>query len=58
MKTFTHYFYVFDVTENRLQKYYCNIVERSDDPNITTVVLGDETTQEVITKRLIRNYHV
>ena len=29
----THYFYLYNKEENRLEKYYCDVVKYSDDQN-------------------------
>ena len=53
-KVYSHSFAIYDAKTDKLTKYWCDFVESRG--NLTLVKLRNNTTREVLTKRLIKNY--
>ncbi len=56
MKTYPYFFFATDKKTKLLKKFWCDIVKRTSDQNITVVRLANGRTKEVITKLIIKNY--
>lgn len=55
-KVYTHFFYTYNKKTEKLTKHWCDILNKTSDPNLVVVKLRNNRTREVITKTLINNY--